>query len=62
MTDWIKVEDRLPDNSEHVQVVSEGMVRVGGYAYGTWFEVRGWPLKSVTHWKPLDDPPLETNQ
>lgn len=63
MTDWISVEDRLPDNYSEVLVYtkSEG-IRMGympdymkNYKKVT-FVVSGHARQS-THWQPLPEPP-----
>ena len=71
--EWIKVEDRLPDNKEHDWVLAQ-VVERNGYMHiptvmeyrqsrNDWFEeTYGWLSAhngafTVTHWMPLPNPP-----
>lgn len=57
-SEWISVEERLPDNGETVLTVdNEGYMIVA-----SWYELGGWLLpvcraNPVTHWMPLPEPP-----
>ena len=69
MSDWISVDERLPDEGDRV-MASDGR-GVGKFQYGGVIlgaEIGGWwhlshirgPLfsgVSVTHWQPLPEPP-----
>lgn len=56
--EWIRAEERLPDNGETVLTVdNEGYMIVA-----SWYELGGWFLpvcraNPVTHWMPLPEPP-----
>ena len=57
--DWIRVEDRLPEDDRHVLCAvlnKRGMYNIvkGYYADGVW--VCGMN-SNVTHWMPLPEPP-----
>ena len=67
MTDWISVEDRLPEADGlvliHAPSVQEGILP---YIDTAWYEkITGWCLifkwqtRQVTHWQPLPEPPKE---
>jgi hypothetical protein len=60
---WIKVEDRLPEPTEANRVLIYNY-----YAYTAWFSegkfyhvlgdmTNNKPMKDVTHWMPLPNPP-----
>src|SRR5688572_8444160 len=62
---WVSVEDRLPENGEHVLCWKESMIPkafysdTGSYGFfkdGIWGDVESddW---NVTHWRPLPAPP-----
>ncbi len=65
MTDWISVEDRLPEASfrglsEPVLVYGTKGIDLATYWHteSVWMpEHSGAPLDSVTHWMPLPEPP-----
>ena len=63
MSEWIKVEDRLPDGFESVIAAGllDGDEKVSvneAYYAGRWESVRGHTmLRGVTHWMPLPQPP-----
>mgnify|MGYP003289466384 CR=1 FL=1 len=64
VSEWISVDDRLPDSGKCVLVYSkDGGVAEGVYntSFGMWTQFR-WNvtrLQSVTHWMPLPDAPKE---
>ena len=57
MSEWISVEDRLPDEYADVLVVfpvgSRHIYEVDHVEDGGWF----WNASEVTHWMPLPEPP-----
>lgn len=59
MDNWIKVEDRLPDNMQDVLMYDKNRGRIiGFYSGGQWGDdLRNY--HQVTHWMPLPDPPPE---
>jgi hypothetical protein len=64
MSDWIKVEDRMPERGKEVVVYNAGFV-MSAYVRSTEYfkkPVTPWmsnnrPLYHVTHWMPLPEPP-----
>jgi len=56
MSDWISVEDRLPDDDVDV-LIHGGTFGVGYREDDTWYELLPW-TKSPTHWMPLPEPPV----
>ena len=63
MSEWIRVEDRLPETDGPVLIFDAGQVWVGNasvnkHGYATWIRCCGeWGCCNVTHWQPLPDPP-----
>ena len=57
MSEWISVEDRLPDDDVDVLVWDGTGHGVGYRVDTTWFELLPW-TKSATHWMLLPKPPL----
>lgn len=57
MDNWIKVEDRLPDNMQDVLVYDKNRGRIiGFYSDGQWGDdLRNY--HQVTHWMPLPEAP-----
>lgn len=61
--DWIKVEDRLPDRIEglnvtmNVLVYHKGCLSMAWYSYKQgekcWCNTMGWRISEVTHWMPI---------
>ncbi len=58
---WISVKDRLPDTNRDIIVcLNSRVVRCGWYSPNiqVWFDADTTDeIKSVTHWRPLPDPP-----
>lgn len=52
---WISVKDRLPNEEEHILVISN----YGDHQniYSTFFSNEYYKMNCVTHWMPLPDPP-----
>ena len=68
MSNWINVKDRLPDipkndfASDYVLFHDEKAGDCSAYydANGGWCEARECvPLRNVTHWMPMPEPPTE---
>lgn len=58
-TQWIDVNERLPDNETLVWVfISENRKQSQAYFSGRYFNGCDYPL-SVTHWKILPEPPIK---
>ena len=62
MSDWISVEERLPETFEPVIVCrevtkDERKVEQGHRDVNGWWKVYGTRTKHVTHWIPLPEPP-----
>lgn len=59
---WISVKDRLPDDEKDVLCyLGDAILRfttVGYLLDGEW-RGDGFPLRYVTHWMPLPEPPKE---
>ena len=60
MSEWISVEDRLPEHCEKV-IVCHGKnktVEIGMWHRGHKWTDKPWGLYlDVTHWQPIPDPP-----
>ena len=64
MSEWINVEDRLPDDMDS-EVSVDVLIYAGGIIYQafldntsrTWIDTEGDELLCPTHWHPLPDPP-----
>jgi hypothetical protein len=61
LSEWISIDDRLPNRAEDVIVFSEDkfQIDIGFLMNGKWFSDRG-ELPTVTHWMPLPNPPEVT--
>ena len=62
--EWISVKDRLPDVGRDVLFVRENKsYGVGAYSdtYLDFFSGQ-FPVKGVTHWMPLPEPPKEVQK
>lgn len=67
MSDWIRVEDRLPEEGQRVIYYFHYVgVHVGnytkhvdeeGYEHAVFFSPAGWLSDDVTHWMPFPDAP-----
>lgn len=62
MSEWISVEDRLPEKTGPVIVYNpeaEFDYRIFSCWFEEWFydESEGWQYDFVTHWQPLPPPP-----
>ena len=66
MSEWIRVEDRLPEEDEDVLAyIQDGYIKVacpfyqidGGKRWA-WFG-GDYMYENVTHWQPLPDPPKD---
>ena len=54
MSEWISVDERLPEKGQGILVVWEGQVT-------SFIAPGGWMGKYITHWMPLPDPPQQEN-
>lgn len=61
--DWIKIEDKLPDETfDFILVFSDGAMSTIAYTAGNGF-YEAYPIKTqidislITHWMPLPDSP-----
>ena len=61
MSDWISVNDYLPDEDITVMTYlpdSNEPVWPGYIECGVWLDIDGiWTQNKVTHWQPFPDPP-----
>lgn len=60
---WISVEDNLPKNDELVWVYcpKEGFDTQKQRCVRTFLNDNIWTKKIITHWRPLSEPPTNTN-
>jgi hypothetical protein len=63
MSDWISVDERLPEEDEQVlcwcKVESDGWSEVASH-HNSFFTDSNFEFLEVTHWQPLPDPPSTT--
>ena len=60
MTDWISVEDRLPEEHKDVLFFDELGIGGGVLRNSEWEDWNSNELnETVTHWQPLPEPPKE---
>lgn len=66
MSEWISVDERLPEFGSRVQVFDGRSVDIGNYAdkdeiypSGFWNDGFGSIYEDITHWMPLPEPPKE---
>ena len=59
MSEWISVEDRLPEVGDSTYIAACGNVVVGELLFvaGVWVGVTADQVTDVTHWQPLPEPP-----
>lgn len=61
MSNWISVEDRLPEKEIYIlyyfDVTGVGLGKFDGL--NTFYSCMGWLTGDVTHWQPLPEPPKE---
>ena len=63
MKEWISVNDKLPEK-ENMYIVSDertATVMIGWYSQQRGFTFMERPMKNITHWMPLPQPPLDNN-
>jgi hypothetical protein len=68
MSEWISVDDRLPEEGRDVLVYAKGgwmAVRhyraPQGNSFSGWYP-NGLPIENTTHWMPLPEPPSLENE
>ena len=64
--EWIPVSERVPDGMKRVLVCRTGkdgkpVVEQGYKDARDWWRVYGCRTKQVTHWRPMPEPPYETD-
>jgi hypothetical protein len=64
MSEWISVDERLPERNEIVLTTDRGVVTLGSYntMFLEWWTFQvDWMAYSadVTHWMPLPEPPVK---
>jgi hypothetical protein len=64
MSEWISVENKLPEKTRWVLVHTPlGFLCVGAITIsGAWWSVWGNSKIHVTHWQPLPEPPIDKEQ
>jgi len=65
MSNWISVEDRLPEGTAWVLVHGGGTINCMGYSKGEfkdWTDASAFNVATVTHWMPLPSPPAEQSE
>ena len=55
-TEWVSVDDRLPEDYKHVLVAVDGNI-IGLDYYGEW-----WKEVGITDWQPLPSPPSKGDE
>ena len=60
MSEWISVNDRLPDDHGIFIIVTEsGFIGICSYSTDTGF---AWKGSEITHWIPLPEPPRASDE
>lgn len=65
MSEWISVDEKMPENNDEVLIHEYGNVYYGNYingkfitqAYSSMGESDDWIYYHATHWMPLPEPP-----
>jgi len=57
MSEWISVEDRMPEPGELVVVAGYGTFAIGFYVQKLWYITGIEGFESPTHWLPIPDLP-----
>ena len=68
-SDWISIEDRLPQTADNVFVCRESggerMTSLAAYVkfeeYARWYDQQGFVIYDVTHWQPIVLPKKRKN-
>jgi hypothetical protein len=57
-TDWVSVDERLPEQESRVLFCLKGGAMIAGYFFENHFySGDSYCFKTVTHWQPLPEPP-----
>lgn len=62
---WISVDDRMPEGMGTVLIAHKGGVSFGWFNGAYWTKgaaTKHKPIKTVTHWMPLPEPPKEDEE
>lgn len=64
MSEWISVQDQMPDNARDVLILLGNALVERGYWYHVGAKIDGWyfrgdRISNVTHWMPLPEPPMQ---
>ena len=60
MSEWISVEERLPEENIRVLAAGLGVVTIDALYRGVWWCTEtGDASYGITHWMPLPEPPGE---
>ena len=65
MGEWISVKDRLPVDMGTVLIAHKGGVSFAWFNGAYWTKgaaTKHRPIKTVTHWMPLPEPPKEASK
>lgn len=71
MSEWISVDERLPDSNQTVQfyIFDDKSIKQGRCIADTWYQEQDWcesayggmidseVVGNITHWQPLPEPP-----
>jgi len=63
MTEWISVEDRLPDDSIYLLGCDANLCMwVVCFYEGHWEDMLDRQIQDITHWMPLPKPPASNRE
>ncbi len=59
---WISVQDRMPEKKgDYIAYTKDGIVWPYWFD-DVWFDTLGYATDTVTHWRPLPEPPEEVQE